>query len=59
MGSKGGSSESAAIQVLTRAVQLDSEKKFSEALTCYEQGIRLLLQATKGSYFNSLMVFFY
>ncbi|XP_063591777.1 MIT domain-containing protein 1-like [Penaeus indicus] len=40
-------SEAAAIQVLTRAVQLDGEKKFAEALACYEQGIRLLLQAAK------------
>ncbi|KAK8730873.1 hypothetical protein OTU49_007670 [Cherax quadricarinatus] len=39
--------EAAAVQVLTRAVQLDNEKKFSEALACYEQGIRLLLQAAK------------
>ena len=43
-----GGPEAAAIQVLTRAVQLDGEKKFSEALTCYEQGIRLLLQASRG-----------
>lgn len=42
-----GASEAAAVQVLTRAVQLDSEKKYGEALACYEQGIRLLLQAAK------------
>lgn len=43
----GSGPEVAAVQVLTRAVQLDNEKKFSEALACYEQGIRLLLQAAK------------
>ncbi|XP_042233438.1 MIT domain-containing protein 1-like isoform X2 [Homarus americanus] len=43
----GGGPEAAAVQVLTRAVQLDNEKKFAEALACYEQGIRLLLQAEK------------
>lgn len=47
-------SEAAAIQVLTRAVQLDSEKKFAEALACYEQGIRLLLQAAKGISMSSI-----
>lgn len=47
-GGGGGGSEGAAVQVLTRAVQLDKEKKFAEAVTCYEQGIRLLLQAAKG-----------
>lgn len=44
----GSGPETAAVQVLTRAVQLDKEKKFSEALACYEQGIRLLLQAARG-----------
>ncbi|KAL7636312.1 UNVERIFIED_CONTAM: hypothetical protein RMT77_013071 [Armadillidium vulgare] len=42
-------SENAAIQVLTRAIQLDSENKYSEAVTCYEQGIRLLLECLKAS----------
>ncbi|RXG60179.1 MIT domain-containing protein 1 [Armadillidium vulgare] len=42
-------SENAAIQVLTRAIQLDSENKYSEAVTCYEQGIRLLLESLKAS----------
>ncbi|XP_076056411.1 MIT domain-containing protein 1-like [Oratosquilla oratoria] len=42
-----GGSEAAAIQVLKRAVELDQAKKFSEALTCYEQGIRLLLAVAK------------
>lgn len=44
-----GASEAAAVQVLTRAVQLDAEK-YGEALACYEQGIRLLLQAAKGAF---------
>merc|ERR1739838_201741 len=39
--------ESGAVQVLKRAVELDQEKKLAEALTCYEQGIRLLLQVAK------------
>ena len=40
--------ESSAIQVLMRAVELDQEHKYDESLTCYEQGIRLLLQASRG-----------
>ena len=38
----------AASQVLKRALQLDNERKFSEAVTCYEQGIQLLFQTMKG-----------
>ncbi|KAF2352482.1 MIT C-terminal phospholipase D-like domain [Trinorchestia longiramus] len=36
-----------AVQVLQRAIELEQEKKYSESLTCYEQGIRLLMQAAK------------
>ena len=52
-----GGSERAAIQILTRAVELDSKKKFSESLTCYEQGIRLLLEAVKGDQFFYVLLF--
>lgn len=38
----------AAVTVLTRAVQLDSECRYQQALICYQEGIDLLLQVLKG-----------
>lgn len=40
--------ETAAIELLKRAVQLDGEQKFLDALTCYSEGIQMLLKAVKG-----------
>uniref|UniRef100_A0A8C9A3B8 MIT domain-containing protein 1 n=1 Tax=Prolemur simus TaxID=1328070 RepID=A0A8C9A3B8_PROSS len=39
----------AAITVLKRAVELDSEYRYSQALVCYQEGIDLLLQVLKGT----------
>lgn len=41
-------SDIAAIELLKRAVQLDGEQKYSDALNCYSEGIRMLLKAVKG-----------
>ncbi len=41
-------SDTAAIELLKRAVQLDNEQKLSDALVCYSEGIRMLLTAVKG-----------
>lgn len=38
----------AAVTVLKRAVQLDSESRYQQALICYQEGIDLLLQVLKG-----------
>jgi hypothetical protein len=40
--------DTAAIELLKRAVQLDGEQKYPDALTCYSEGIRMLLAAVKG-----------
>nr|KAF6448009.1 microtubule interacting and trafficking domain containing 1 [Rousettus aegyptiacus] len=40
---------SAAITVLKRAVELDSESRYQPALVCYQEGIDLLLQVLKGT----------
>lgn len=42
--------ETVAIELLKRAVQLDNEGKYPDALTCYSEGIRMLLNAVKGTY---------
>ncbi|KAM6179779.1 MIT domain-containing protein 1 [Erethizon dorsatum] len=39
----------AAITVLSRAVELDSESRYQQALVCYQEGIDLLLQVRKGT----------
>ncbi|XP_069350866.1 MIT domain-containing protein 1 isoform X1 [Eulemur rufifrons] len=39
----------AAVTVLKRAVELDSEYRYPQALVCYQEGIDLLLQVLKGT----------
>ncbi|KAL2774305.1 MIT domain-containing protein 1 isoform 4 [Daubentonia madagascariensis] len=39
----------AAVTVLKRAVELDSESRYAQALVCYQEGIDLLLQVLKGT----------
>ena len=39
--------EASAIDILKRAVELDSEKRNTEALVCYQEGLKLLLDAVK------------
>ncbi|XP_066123920.1 MIT domain-containing protein 1 isoform X2 [Saccopteryx bilineata] len=39
----------AAAAMLKRAVDLDSESRFQQALVCYQEGIDLLLQVLKGT----------
>ena len=41
-------SDTTAIELLKRAVQLDGEQKYPDALTCYSESIRLLLKVVKG-----------
>ena len=36
-------SDSAAITLLKRAVELDLSKRYTEALVCYQEGLQLLL----------------
>ncbi|CAF0750564.1 unnamed protein product [Adineta steineri] len=40
-------SDTAAIELLKRAVQLDGEQKYPDALTCYSEAIRMLLKVVK------------
>ncbi|KAK6173894.1 hypothetical protein SNE40_017269 [Patella caerulea] len=41
--------ETSAISLLRRAVELDSSKRYDEAVTCYQEGLQLLLQVLKGT----------
>lgn len=38
----------AAVAVIKRALELESESRYPQALVCYQEGIDLLLQVLKG-----------
>ncbi|XP_068623168.1 MIT domain-containing protein 1-like [Battus philenor] len=40
--------ESAAINILKRGVELDSKKRYTEALVCYQEGLQILVDKIKG-----------
>ena len=40
--------EAAAINILKRAVELDTKQRFTESMICYQEGIALLLEVLKG-----------
>lgn len=43
------SDSTAAVAVLKRAVELDAEARYQQALVCYQEGIDMLLQVLKGT----------
>ncbi|XP_017195153.1 MIT domain-containing protein 1 isoform X2 [Oryctolagus cuniculus] len=48
---------SAAVTVLSRAVELDSESRYQPALVCYQEGIDLLLQVLRdGKYHKQIKI---
>ena len=49
MGDKSSGIEAAGINLLTRAVELDTGRRFTEAIVCYQEGIALLLDVLKGA----------
>lgn len=51
-------SDTAAIELIKRAIQLDHEQKYPDALTCYSEGIRMLLKAVKGEFERILITNF-
>jgi len=40
--------EKAAASILIRAVELDTNKRFTEALICYQEGLQFLMEALKA-----------
>ncbi|XP_037086902.1 MIT domain-containing protein 1-like isoform X2 [Pollicipes pollicipes] len=40
--------ESAAISILKRAVDLDAKHRWTESMTCYQEGLQLLMEVIKG-----------
>lgn len=49
--------ESSAISILKRAVELDNSKRFDEALTCYQEGVALLMQVLKSEFFLKMYLY--
>lgn len=40
--------EASGIGLITRAVELDGQKRYTESLICYQEGIQLLMNVIKG-----------
>ena len=51
-------SDTAAITLLKRAVELDLSKRYTEALVCYKEGLQLLLEYIKVVLICSLKICF-
>lgn len=43
--------ENAAINILKRGVELDTKKRYTEALVCYQEGLQILVDKIKGKPF--------
>lgn len=43
--------ENAAINILTRGVELDTKKRYTEALVCYQEGLQILVDKIKSKNF--------
>ena len=48
MGDLSGGLELSGIKIIKRAIELDSTKRYTESLICYQEGIQILMQAMKG-----------
>lgn len=44
----------AAINIIKRGVELDTKKRYTEALVCYQEGLQLLVDKIKGN--NNILV---
>lgn len=44
--------ESAAVNILKRGVELDTKKRYTEALVCYQEGLQILVDKIKGKQIN-------
>lgn len=40
--------ESAAVNILKRGVDLDTKKRYTEALVCYQEGLQVLVDKLRG-----------
>lgn len=47
---------SSATSVLTRAVDLDSKGRYSEAVICYQEGLQLLMDVLKSQFEFKCMI---
>lgn len=48
--------EAAAATILQRAVTLDKNGRFTEALVCYQEGLQILVDSIKGININNVIV---
>lgn len=50
--------ESAAVNILKRGVELDTKKRYTEALVCYQEGLQILVDKMKGMHFTTNCIAF-
>lgn len=41
--------ETAAVNILKRAVEMDEKRRYTEAMVCYQEGIQLLIDSIKSN----------
>lgn len=41
--------EGAAFKIIKRGIELDQSHRYTEALVCYQEGLQILLNYTKGT----------
>ena len=51
MGDNLAAKEVAAVSLLTRAVELDTKKRKTEALVCYKEGLQIFMEVIRGKIF--------
>lgn len=44
-----------ASNILTRAVELDNNKRYTESLVCYQEGIQLLMDLRKSNFYSNFI----
>ena len=48
------SSDESGIHLIKRAIELDTNKRYTDALVCYREGIELLMDSIKSIFMNTV-----
>lgn len=49
--------ETAAVNILKRAVEMDEKRRYTEAMVCYQEGIQLLIDSIKSNFSSNATVY--
>lgn len=50
--------ETAAVNILKRAVEMDEKRRYTEAMVCYQEGIQLLIDSIKSKFLSTFKTYF-